>query len=125
MKRITLMLFAAILFVSFAACSGSKKEEAPEKAETEAVEEKPAEAPAYVAQTPEEALKAFTEFSKEYIDAFNNMTKDPAKFQKLGSQLQQKVADMERLKVNFTEKQQKEYQKSLDLITQANTVGKK
>jgi hypothetical protein len=127
MKRISLFIFAAALMISFVACSGSKKEE---KA-TEVIES-PAEvkAPEVVTPptkdpTPEEAIKAFQAFAKEYVDAFNNITKDPQKFTKLGSQTQEKVADMERLKINFNAKQLKEYEKAKDLIFQVNTPKKK
>lgn len=125
MKKLAMILFAATLFISFTACSGSKKESAPETVVEETIEEIVEETPAYVEPTPEEALKAFTEFSKEYVDAFNNLAKDPQKFTTMSSQLQGKMADMERLRVNFTEKQLDQYKKALDLITQVNSAGKK
>ena len=123
MKKISMILFAAVLFVSFAACSGGSKKEAPVEEKKEEVQA-PAQAPK-TEVTPEQAVKAFTEYAKEYAEAYNNIAKEPAKFQKLASQMQQKVADMERLKVDFTAKQLKTYEKALELITEVNSGGKK
>ncbi len=127
MKKIFMILFAVVLMVSFAACNGGKKaEEAAETIETEVVEEVATpEAPAYVEPTPAEALKAFQEFAKEYGEAYNNITKDPQKYTKLASQVQGKVADMERLKIDLTPAQLKEYERALKIITDVNTGGKK
>lgn len=125
MKRNVLFLFATALFVSFAACSGgSKKTEQQEKAveAVETVTETPE--PTYVAPTPEEALKAFEAYAKEYAEAFNNMLKDPQKFQKLAGQSQEKVADMERLKIDFTPAQLKKYEAARDIVNKINSGGK-
>jgi hypothetical protein len=125
MKKISLIIFVAALMVSFAACNGSKKETAPEETATPPVEQaKAPEAPPVADPTPEEAIKAFAAFAKEYAEAFNNITKDPSKFSKLGGQVQGKVADMERLKVGFNAKQIKEYEKAKELLTQVNKPKK-
>lgn len=131
MKKIFYILFAATLFVSFAACT-SKKGEENKETPADPVEETtvaPADTLAndavkYAEPTPEEALKAFTAYAKEYVDAYNNIIKDPDKFKKLGGQLQQKMADMERLKIDFTEDQLKDYAKTLEIISQINSVKK-
>jgi len=127
-------LFIAAITVSFAACSGGKKAETPaEKAspETEitAVDSIVGEAEITVKtveeENPAEALKAFEKFAKDYAEAFNNLAKDPVKFQKLSQQLQEKYADMERLKVKFDKKQSEAYAKAVELITTVNKGGKK
>jgi hypothetical protein len=128
MKKISMILFAAALMVSFAACNGTKKaEEAPAVVEeTVVVEETPAvETPAVAEPTPAEALKAFQDFAKEYGEAFNNITKDPQKYTKLSGQYQQKIADMERVKVDLTPKQVKDYEKALKIIADVNSGGSK
>lgn len=97
---------------------------ASEVAETvEGVASEVAEA-ATAEPTADEVLKAFEAYSKEYVEAFNNMLKDPKKFQKLASQSQEKVADMERLKINFNEKQLKQYEQLRDMINKVNVGGK-
>jgi hypothetical protein len=126
MKRISLFIFVAALMISFVACSGSKKEEKATEVTESPVEVKAPEAtPPAPDPTPEEAIKAFYAFAKEYADAYNNITKDPQKFTKLGTQAQEKVADMERLKINFNAKQLKEYEKAKDIIFQVNSPKKK
>ena len=124
MKKIFMTLFAAVLMVSFAACGGGKKaEEAVEIIETEVVEEAPV-APAYVEPTPAEALKAFEEFAKEFGEAYNNITRDPQKYTRLAGQVQGKVADMERLKVDLTPAQLKTYERALKIITDVVSGGR-
>jgi hypothetical protein len=126
MKKISMILFAVVLMVSFAACNGAKKENPTETVETETVDETVApETPAYVEPAPAEVLKAFQEFAKEYGEAFNNITKDPGKYSKLASQVQEKVADMERLKVNLTPAQIKDYERALKIITDVSSGGTK
>jgi GTP cyclohydrolase III len=128
MKKIAMILFAAGLMVSFAACNGAKKtEEAVEPVTTvdETQATVAADTATYVEPTPAEALKAFQEFAKEYGEAYNNITKDPGKYTKLASQVQQKVADIERLKVNLSAKEIKDYEKALKIITDVNSGGKK
>jgi hypothetical protein len=126
MKQISMILFAAFLMVAFAACKKAQTTEAT--TETPAVEavvpEEPAK-PAYVEPTPAEALKAFQAFAKEYGDAFNNITKDPGKYSKLVGQYQQKVADMERIKLDLTPAQLKDYEKALKIIKDVNSSGVK
>jgi hypothetical protein len=125
MKKISLIIFVAALMVSFAACNGSKKETAPEvSAPVEEVKAPETPAPKAADPTPDEAIKAFAAFAKEYAEAYNNITKDPSKFTKLGGQIQEKVADMERLKVGFNAKQVKEYEKAKDLLKQVNNPKK-
>jgi hypothetical protein len=127
MKKISIFLFTAVLMISFAACNGAKKTDAPaEVIESAPVEEvKAPEATPVVELTPAEALKAFQDFAKEYAEANNNISKDPQKFMKLAGQAQQKVADIERLKIDFNAKQLKEYQKAIEIITKVNQGGKK
>ncbi|MDR2682422.1 MAG: hypothetical protein LBB64_00955 [Dysgonamonadaceae bacterium] len=125
MKKISMILFATLLLVSFSACKGDKKaEEAVQEPATEIVAPPVEEAPAIV-PTPAEALKAFQAFAKEYGEAFNNLTKDPQKFQKLAGEVQQKIADMERLRVDLTPAQVKDYEKALKIITDVNSGGTK
>lgn len=131
MKKICLIIFSVALITSFAACSQMKKEENKAK---EAVEGVATEATKVVEEVkqeivpadvkPDEAIKAFQAFAKEYGDAFNNITKDPAKFSKLANQLQDKVAEMETIKSAFSKKQLADYQKARDLINQVNNAGK-
>ncbi|MDR0866316.1 MAG: hypothetical protein LBO74_15505 [Candidatus Symbiothrix sp.] len=129
MKKISMILFAVVLMVSFTACNGAKKTE--EAVQTEVVDEATQvttateEAAAYVEPTPAESLKAFQAFAKEYGEAFNNLTKDPGKYTKLAAQVQQKVADMERVKVNLKPNEIKDYEKALKIITDVSAGGKK
>jgi hypothetical protein len=132
MKRIGMMMFAVVLIASFAACSQTKKGEnevkdAVESAAvetTQVVEEMKQEAvPEDV--KPDEAIKAFQAFAKEYGEAFNNITKDPAKFSALAGQLAEKVAAMEKIKSGFSKKQAADYQSARDLINKVNTAGEK
>jgi ABC-type glycerol-3-phosphate transport system substrate-binding protein len=127
MKKICMIIFSVALLASFAACSGTKKEETKEKEAIESVT--PDTAKAEVETTvpdvkPDEAIKAFQAFVKEYAEAFNNITKDPTKFSTLASQLEGKVAAMEKLKPTFSKKQLADYQAARDLINKVNTVGK-
>jgi septal ring factor EnvC (AmiA/AmiB activator) len=127
MKHIPMFLFAAVLMVSFAACQGGKKaEEAVETPAVEAVEVAVVEeVPAAPALSPAETLKAFQAFAKEYGEAFNNLTKDPQKFQKLASEITQKVTEMELVKAELTPAQLKAYEKALKIITDVNSGGTK
>jgi hypothetical protein len=126
MKKISMILFAAVLMVSFAACNGAKKTDPAEPVETEFVTEvSTPEMPVPVELTPAEALKAFQEFAKEYGEAFNNITKDPGKYMALAGQVQEKVADTERLRADFTPAQVKDYEKALKIITDVNSGGSK
>ncbi|MDR1527652.1 MAG: hypothetical protein LBS46_08310 [Dysgonamonadaceae bacterium] len=124
MRKISMILFTTLLLVSFAACKGDKKaDEAVQETATEVVAPPVEEAPAVVEPTPAEALKAFQAFAKEYGEAFNNLTKDPQKFQKLAGEVQQKIADMERIKIDLTPAQVKVYEKALKIITDVNSGG--
>ena len=118
-----MILFITALLLSFAACKSDKKAAvaAPEPV-TEVVVE---EAPPVVELSPAEALKDFTAFAKEYGEAFNNIGKDPQKFQKLAGQYQQKVADMARYQVKFTKAQTQEFDKAMKIIRDVNTGGTK
>lgn len=133
MKKISMIIFTAVLFTAFVACSGSKKEEnkAPETIESvvekvpEVVEEMKQEVAEEIpAVKPDEALKAFRVYAKEYVESFNNITKDPAKFSKLAAQLQDKVNEMEKIKSSFDRKQLADYQEARELINKVNTAGK-
>jgi hypothetical protein len=125
MKNVIVYLFVAALAVSFAACSGGKKAEKVVE-ETRKIVDSVAVPVETIpqAENPAEALKAFEAFAKEYAEAFNNLAKDPQKFQKLGKQVQEKVADLERQKVNFDKKQEDAYKKALELISKVNRGGK-
>ena len=70
-------------------------------------------------------LKDFQAFAKEYGEAFNNIAKDPQKYTKLAGQVQLKVADMERLKVDLTPAQLKDYEKALKIILDVGSGGTK
>jgi len=130
MKKFSAILLAAALTVAFAACSGSKKEEAKAPETPESTVVTPTDSATVQEQAvpqeenPAESLKAFAAFVKEFAEAHNNVAKDPNKYTKLARQVQQKVADMERLKEKFTKKQEADYQKSLDLLKQVTTGNK-
>ncbi|GHT13916.1 hypothetical protein FACS189426_19510 [Bacteroidia bacterium] len=125
MKKIFILLFTAALMVSFAACNGAKKEAAPaEIIESEVVEEVVLPETPAVQLTPAEVLKDFQAFVKEYAEAYNNVAKDPQKFQTLAGQLKQKLTDIESIASSFNAKQTKEYQKARELVIQVNKRGK-
>jgi hypothetical protein len=126
MKKISMILLVTVSLVYFSACKGDKKAEetVTESAATEVAA--PTEpAPAVPELTPAETLKAFQSFAKEYGEAFNNLTKDPQKFQKLAGEVQQKIADMERIKVDLTPAQVKAYEKARQIIIDVNSGGTK
>jgi uncharacterized protein YpuA (DUF1002 family) len=130
MKKICMIIFSVALITSFAACSQAKKDENKVKEAVESVAAETAKAVEEVKQEvvaevkPDEALKAFQAYVKEYAESFNNITKDPAKFSKLANQLQDKVAEMEKIKSGFSKKQEADYQKARDLINKVNNAGK-
>ena len=129
MKKICMIIFSVTLFASFAACSQAKKDadtvkEAVESVVVPEVTEAIAEEVTPEVK-PDEAIKAFKAFAKEYGDALNNIKKDPAKFMKLANQVNEKVAAMERIKSTFSKKQLADYEAARDLINQVNTAGKK
>ena len=127
MKKISMIFFVTVLLLSFTACKGDKKaEEGQAETTTEVVEEPVAEETPVVAEpTPAEALKAFVAYAKEYGEAFNNLSKDPQKYQKLAGELQLKVADINRYKIDFTPAQQKEYEKAMKIISDVSSGGTK
>jgi hypothetical protein len=127
MKKMSMILFATVLMVSFAACQGDKKAEQTtvEEPATEVVAAAVEETPATPALTPGETLKAFQAFAKEYGEAFNNLTKDPQKFQKLAAEISQKIAEVEQVKADLTPAQIKAYEKALKIITDVNSGGTK
>ena len=131
MKKICMIIFSVALFTSFAACSGAKKEENTVKTAVENAVDTTKAAVEAVKQDvaadvkPDEAIKAFQAFVKEYAEAFNNITKDPVKFSTLAGQLQDKVTAMEKIKSTFTKKQLADYQAARDIINKVNTAGKK
>ncbi|MDR2622563.1 MAG: hypothetical protein LBC48_08305 [Dysgonamonadaceae bacterium] len=133
MKKICMIIFGVALIASFAACSQAKKDENKAKEAVESVAKEATEAIEEVKQElkeeipavkPDEALKAFQAYVKEYAEAFNNITKDPAKFSKLAGQLQDKVTEIEKIKSTFSKKQLADYQKTRDLINKVNNAGK-
>ena len=121
MKKISMILFVTALLLSFTACKGDKKavEAVTETATEEVVEEAPAVPVPEL--TPAEALKAFSAFAKEYGEAYNNISKDPQKFQKLAGELQLKVADMNKYQANFTPAQKKEFDKAMKIISDVSS----
>ena len=124
MKQISLILFAAVLMVSFAACNDAKKanetptESAPVVEDVVAPQE---EVTPPVTKTPEESLKDFEAYVKEYAEAYNNKTKDIKKYQTLAMRSQQEVADLERIKIDFNAKQLKRYEKAKESIVKINS----
>jgi hypothetical protein len=124
MKKTLLFLFVAALTISFAACNGAKKtDETPVKQDiVEEVTTPPQEevAPPSV-KTPEEALKDFEAYVKEYAEAYNNKLKDIKKYQTLAIRSQQEVADMERVKIDFNAKQLKRYEIAKKNVEKINT----
>ena len=126
MKKISMILFVTVLLLSFTVCKVDKKAEEATETTTEVVEAPVAEeTPAVPELSPAEALKAFVAFAKEYGDAFNNMMKDPQKYQKLAGELQLKVADMAKYQANFTQAQKKEYEKAMKIISDVSSGGTK
>lgn len=124
MKKIVLFLFAVALAVSFSACSNSKKEEKASEVKKEAPA-KPQEVAAPVEKTPEEIVEEFKKFVKDYEEAFNNKANDAEKFSKLAGQVQQKIADLERLKIDFSDKLVKEYDEAKSALSKITTKEKK
>jgi hypothetical protein len=122
MRKTCLFLFASVLMISFIACTNEKKaEENVPSAET-TVEVPEEEVAPSIEKTPEEALKDFEAYVKEYAEANNNKLKDIQKYQKLAMRSQQEVADMERLKIDFNKKQLTRYEKAKKLIEEINKV---
>jgi hypothetical protein len=125
MKKIFLILFTGALTASLVACSGAKKTEesvAPETTEiTQEAETKQEEEVAPATKTPEESLKEFEAYVKEYAEAYNNKLKDVQKWQSLAMRSQQEVADMERLKIDFDKNQLKRYEKAKKIVEQINS----
>ncbi|MDL2257132.1 hypothetical protein LJC06_02870 [Bacteroidales bacterium OttesenSCG-928-I14] len=126
MRKISLVLFAVVMMVSFAACGGDKKKvEAPVDAPTvEAPAPEVNEADVPVQMTPEEALKGFEEYVKEYAEANNNKTKNIKKYQDLAKKSQEWEADMKRYLIDFDAKQTKRYEKALETLININTPKK-
>jgi ABC-type glycerol-3-phosphate transport system substrate-binding protein len=126
MRKTCLILFASALMFSFTACNNAKKteESAPAAETTVTTETTPPqeEVAPPVVKTPEEALKDFEAYVKEYAEANNNKLKDIQKYQTLAMRSQQEVADMERLKIDFNKKQLARYEKAKKLIEEINKV---
>jgi hypothetical protein len=107
---------------SFTACNNAKKtEESTSEVETAEIAPQEEVAPPVV-KTPEEALKDFEAYVKEYAEANNNKLKDIQKYQTLAMRSQQEVADMERLKIDFNKKQLTRYEKAKKLIEEINKI---
>ena len=126
MKKVSIFLLTVSLSIVFIACNGAKKAEAPaeEPVPKEAVEEAIAPEPPALQLSPAETLKAFQDYAKMYAEAYNNIMKAPQKFKELSSQYQTKIEEMEKIKSQLNEKQQKEYQKAIELIIKVNKGGK-
>jgi len=126
MKKTVFILLAVATTWLFTACTGAKKtEEAPatEPAKTEV--QPVVETPAPVELAPAEMLKAFQKFAKDFGEAYNNVVKDPQKYTTLASQVQEKVADMERVKGKLNAQQVKDYEKALRIIMDVSSGGSK
>jgi len=126
MKKIGMILFALVLFVSFSACNGGSKKAEQEEVveETIVVVDEVVPQEEVVEKTPAEVLKAFSEFAKEYAEAFNGLPKTITKYQELAKQSQEMIAEVSRAKDGFNAKQLKEYEKALELISNVNKGGK-
>ena len=130
MKKICMVIFSVALLASFTACSGTKKEEntVKEKAvETVAPDTTKAvvEAAAVPEVKPDEAIKAFKAFAKEYGDAFNNIGKDPVKFSALANKLNDQLAVINKIKPSFSKKQLADFEAAMKIINDVNAAGKK
>jgi hypothetical protein len=132
MKKISIMILALAGMIAFATCTGSKtnNETATDEAAapaTEAVQAPVAEepAPAAPAVTPAEALKTFTAYAKEYGTAFNNLAKDPKKFQDLALKLNDQIAAITPHVKDFTTKQKADFDAAMKIIKDANSGGTK
>jgi hypothetical protein len=127
MKKIFIILIAAISVIAISACSGSKKSEtsAQEPANNEPVETvvAPAE-PEAPALSPAEMLKNFQDYAREYGEAFNNLSRNPRRFSELSGQSQKRVAEMEAIKDQLNARQQQDYQRAFDLIVRVNSGGR-
>ena len=113
--------------ISFAACKDAKKaEEVVNSTTTETVEtEEIAPVEEAVKLTPAEALKAFKDYAKAYGEAYNNIVKDPQKFNELVGQFNAQKAEIDKYTADFTSAQTKEYERALKIIIDANTGGTK
>ena len=133
MKKICMIIFSVALLTSFAACSGAKKEENKVKEAVENAVDTTKAAVAAVKQDvaadvkPDDAIKAFKAFAKEYGDAFNNITKDPVKFTTLAGKLNDQLAVINKIKSSFTKKQQADFDAAMKIINDVNSAaaGKK
>jgi len=125
MKKISAILFTAILVMAFVACNGAKKTEAPAEnpVKNDTVVQVAPE-PAAPQLSPAEMLKDFQTYVKTYGEAYNNIAKDPKKFIELSGQSQKRVADMEQIKSQLNATQMQAYQKALDLVIKINKGGK-
>jgi hypothetical protein len=124
MKKIVLFLFTAALAVSFYSCSNAKKEEKAPEVKQEAPA-KPQEVAAPAEKTPEEIVGEFKKFVTDYEEAFAKKATDSETFNKLAEQAQQKVADLERLKIDFSEKLVKEYDEAKSALAKITAKEKK
>jgi hypothetical protein len=131
MKKISVFLVSAALFIAFTACDGAKTTKAtaeqPVKADTiaPAVTPSPAATDSVApAKSPADMLKDFQAYAKAYGEAFNNLSKSPAKYTELSGKSQKMVADMEKIKTQLNPRQLQDYQKALDIILKVNRGGK-
>jgi cell shape-determining protein MreC len=124
MKKTLLFLLVAAWMVSFVACGEKKKvEEAP--VTTDVVAETPAAPVEEVKIAPADALKAFSQYAKEYGEAFNNLSKDPQKYTTLALQVNKQLEEIAKYKGDFTPKELKEYERSLKIIKDVSAGGTK
>jgi predicted lipid-binding transport protein (Tim44 family) len=125
MKKIFVLIFAAAVLVSFESCKKEAKQvedaatEAVQKVEETATEAAEAVEEAVPEVTPAEALKAFQAYAKEYGDAFNK--KDFAKLSKLGKTFNEELKKVQPYVEQFTAKQKKDYDFSLNILKEVNT----
>ncbi|GAP72005.1 hypothetical protein SAMD00024442_21_56 [Candidatus Symbiothrix dinenymphae] len=141
MKAKSILLVAAVA-MSLAACNKTKKADSASEccakdtttaccakkdtaaccAKKDSIACAKAEAPAVV---PAVALKEFKALAKSYGEAFNNISKNPKKFQELAVQVQTKAAEIASISDQLKPAQLKEYEKALKLIAEVNAGGTK
>lgn len=124
MKKISLLLMAAVVMIGLSACNKEKSapaNEAPATEEAVVVVEEEVVEEIVPAKSPAELLKEFETYVKDYADAFNNLTKDPAKYSKLAAQSTQWAKDMAAVKDQLTDKEKKKYEKLLQSLKDINS----
>ncbi len=115
MKKISMILFAVAMMVSFAACNSTKKEETPaqDEAKQEVKEEAPA-APAGEAANADEFIANYEKLMNDMIPVMEKVAKGDAaatqEYAKYSEQAQKIAADAQKFMPNFTPEQMKKFQ---------------